>query len=48
MRNESNPGGLWRSAGRSGGKNEKIVALDADLAHATMTLEFAKVCPERF
>lgn len=31
-----------------GVKNEKIVALDADLAHATMTLEFAKVCPERF
>lgn len=26
----------------------KIVALDADLAHATVTLEFAKVCPERF
>lgn len=31
-----------------GVKNEKIVALDADLAHATMTLEFAKVCPSVF
>ncbi len=28
--------------------NPKIVVMDADLAHATMTLEFKKVCPERF
>lgn len=31
-----------------GARNEKIVALDADLAHATMTMDFAKACPERF
>lgn len=31
-----------------GGKNEKIVALDADLAHATMSATFAKKYPERF
>lgn len=29
-------------------KNEKIVVLDADLAKATKTIEFKKVCPERF
>lgn len=29
-------------------KNPKVMVFDADLAHATMTLEFAKVCPERF
>lgn len=29
-------------------KNEKVVVLDADLAHATKTIEFKKVCPERF
>lgn len=28
--------------------NPKVVVLDADLAHATMTIEFKKVCPERF
>lgn len=29
-------------------KNEKIVVLDADLAKATKTADFKKVCPERF
>lgn len=29
-------------------KNEKVVVLDADLAHATKTIEFKKECPERF
>ncbi|HEY8804387.1 MAG TPA: transketolase family protein [Clostridium sp.] len=29
-------------------KNEKIVILDADLANATKTASFKKVCPERF
>ncbi|EHI99120.1 1-deoxy-D-xylulose-5-phosphate synthase [Clostridium sp. DL-VIII] len=29
-------------------KNEKVVVLDADLAQATKTIEFKKVCPERF
>ena len=29
-------------------KNEKVVVLDADLAHATKTIEFKKACPERF
>lgn len=33
---------------RIGHKNEKIVVLDADLAHATMTCEFQKEFPERF
>ena len=28
--------------------NPKVLVFDADLAHATMTLEFKKVCPERF
>lgn len=28
--------------------NEKVVVLDADLAHATKTIEFKKACPERF
>lgn len=28
--------------------NEDVVVLDADLAHATKTLEFSKKCPERF
>lgn len=31
-----------------GEKNDKIVAMDADLAHATMTVLFAKKFPERF
>lgn len=31
-----------------GGKNDKIVVLDADLAHATMTQGFAEKYPERF
>ena len=31
-----------------GAQNERVVALDADLAHATMTLEFAKRFPHRF
>ncbi|MGM0210290.1 MULTISPECIES: transketolase family protein [unclassified Enterococcus] len=29
-------------------KNEDVVVLDADLAHATKTMMFAKECPERF
>lgn len=29
-------------------KNPKVIVMDADLAHATMTTEFQKVCPERF
>jgi transketolase len=29
-------------------KNEKVMVLDADLAKATKTIEFKKVCPERF
>jgi transketolase len=29
-------------------KNEKVVVLDADLAKATKTADFKKVCPERF
>ncbi|MEN8078560.1 transketolase family protein [Clostridioides difficile] len=29
-------------------ENEDIVVLDADLAHATKTIEFKKKCPERF
>lgn len=28
--------------------NEDVVVLDADLAHATKTLEFSQKCPERF
>lgn len=31
-----------------GSQNEKIVVLDADLAHATMTKYFAEVFPDRF
>jgi transketolase len=31
-----------------GGKNDKVVVLDADLAHATMTQGFAEKYPERF
>lgn len=31
-----------------GAKNDKIVVLDADLAHATMTATFAKQFPDRF
>ena len=31
-----------------GEKNEKVVVLDADLSHATMTKDFAKKFPERF
>ena len=31
-----------------GKRNKKIVALDADLAHATMTQNFADACPDRF
>lgn len=31
-----------------GGENEKVVVLDADLAHATMTAAFAEKYPERF
>ena len=29
-------------------KNPKVIVMDADLAHATMTTEFLKACPERF
>lgn len=29
-------------------ENEDVVVLDADLAHATKTIEFKKKCPERF
>ena len=28
--------------------NPKVVVLDADLAHATQTMMFKEVCPERF
>ena len=28
--------------------NPKVVVLDADLAHATQTIMFKEVCPERF
>ena len=31
-----------------GAANDKVVALDADLAHATMTASFADKFPERF
>ena len=31
-----------------GEKNDKVVVLDADLAHATMTHLFASQYPERF
>ena len=31
-----------------GAENEKLVVLDADLAHATMTARFAKAFPDRF
>ncbi len=31
-----------------GAENEKIVVLDADLAHATMTVGFSKAYPDRF
>ena len=31
-----------------GAENEKLVVLDADLAHATMTASFAKAFPDRF
>ena len=31
-----------------GAKNDKVVVLDADLAHATMTLKFAQAYPDRF
>ena len=31
-----------------GQKNDKIVALDADLAHATMSATFAEAFPDRF
>ena len=31
-----------------GEKNQKVVVLDADLAHATMTATFADKFPERF
>jgi transketolase len=31
-----------------GAENERVVVLDADLSHATMTLEFAKAYPKRF
>lgn len=31
-----------------GAKNEKMVVLDADLAHATMTVRFAEAFPDRF
>lgn len=31
-----------------GGKNRRIVVLDADLSHATMTCNFAEKYPERF
>ena len=31
-----------------GKENEKIVVLDADLANATKTIEFAKEFPQRF
>ena len=31
-----------------GAKNDKVVALDADLAHATMSATFAQEYPDRF
>ena len=31
-----------------GAQNDKVVVLDADLAHATMTLGFAQKYPDRF
>lgn len=31
-----------------GAKNDKVVVLDADLAHATMTITFKKAYPDRF
>lgn len=31
-----------------GAKNDKVVVLDADLSHATMTMNFAKAYPDRF
>ncbi|MBQ9959646.1 MAG: transketolase family protein, partial [Oscillospiraceae bacterium] len=29
-------------------ENDKIVVLDADLSHATMTLKFSQTYPDRF
>lgn len=31
-----------------GAKNDKVVVLDADLSHATMTMKFARAYPDRF
>ena len=31
-----------------GAQNDKVVVLDADLAHATMTMKFAQAYPDRF
>lgn len=31
-----------------GAKNDKVVVLDADLSHATMTMKFAQAYPDRF
>ena len=31
-----------------GQKNDKVVVLDADLAHATMSASFAEAFPDRF
>ncbi len=39
--------GYGEALAKLGAKNEKIVVLDADLAHATMTVNFKKAFPDR-
>lgn len=48
MKMEAIRAAYGRTLANLGGQNEKIVVLDADLAHATMTIQFAKKYPERF
>lgn len=40
--------GYGEALAELGALNEKVVALDADLAHATMTSDFSKQFPQRF
>jgi transketolase len=48
MKTEAIRAAYGRALEALGGRNEKVVALDADLAHATMTIKFAQKYPERF
>lgn len=48
MKTEAIRAAYGRALEALGGRSDRVVVLDADLAHATMTIKFAQKFPERF